>query len=145
MFQWNNNFSFFCASFICIIILLINTNIISISYNTCLIFKRFRISRKRITWFISIVIPQASCCFFIIFAVFKQIIHRHYDIQVLCIVNFCAIDFRNTVYEWSIIFKCYCFIFLFFILFYFIFCIVWISNSNISFHNNIRIAKITQI
>ena len=63
MFQWNNNFSFIFTNFVCIIIIFVIINIISISCNTCLVFKRFRIRRKRIAWFISAKIPQTACCF----------------------------------------------------------------------------------
>ena len=44
------------------------------------------------------------------------------------IVNLYTINFWNAVDKWCIIFKCYCFIY---------FCIIWISNNNISFYNNI--------
>ena len=33
------------------------------SCNTCLVFKKFRSRKKRITWFIAVIIPQAACCF----------------------------------------------------------------------------------
>ena len=61
MFQWDNNFSFIFTNFICIIPFFTITNVISISFNTCPIFKRLRIGRNRITWFISIIIPQTAC------------------------------------------------------------------------------------
>ena len=59
--------------FVCIITSITNTKIISISCNTCLVFKGFRIRRKRITWFISVIIPQTPYYFSEIFAVSKQI------------------------------------------------------------------------
>ena len=37
----------------------------------CFVFKRFRIRRQTITWFISVVIPQTVCCFSVVFTVFK--------------------------------------------------------------------------
>ena len=37
----------------------------------CLTFKTFRISRKKITWFISVIIPQSVCYFFVVCVVFN--------------------------------------------------------------------------
>ena len=118
MFQWNNNFSCIFSNFICIILRIINfitiiicnffVNIIIISWNTCFIFKRFRIRRNWITWFISIIIPETSCCFSVIFTVFKSTIYC--NIQIFCIINFYAINLLNAVDKWCILFKCYCFL-----------------------------------
>ena len=54
----------FFTNFVCIITSFTSTNIISISCNTCLVFKGFRIRRKRITWFMYVIIPQTACYFF---------------------------------------------------------------------------------
>ena len=52
----------------------ININF-SISCNVCLVFKRFRIRRKTVTWLVTVIIPQTTCCFYVIVAAFKQIVH----------------------------------------------------------------------
>ena len=80
VFQRNNNLSFIFTNSVYIITSYTNIKIISIYCNTCLVFKRFRIRRKRITWFVSVIIPQTSCCFSVIFVLFKQIVHWHYKI-----------------------------------------------------------------
>ena len=40
--------------------------VLIISRNTCLAFGRFRIRRKKITWFISVIIPQTASFFLVI-------------------------------------------------------------------------------
>ena len=73
MFQRNNNVSFIFIQFVCIITSFTIKKVISTPCNTCLVFKRFRIRRKRITWFISVIIPQTSCCFSVIFVVSNKL------------------------------------------------------------------------
>ena len=98
-------FQFLFTNFVCIITGFTSTNITSIFCNNCLVFKRFRISRKRITWFISVIISQTSCCFSVIFAVFKKNVHWHYNIHSFCIANLYTINFWNAVDKWCVIFK----------------------------------------
>ena len=69
------------------------TKIISISCSICLVFNRFGIKRKRITSFISVIISQ-NTCFLVIFAVCKQIVHWHYNIQIFCILNLYTIKMQ---------------------------------------------------
>ena len=59
------------------------------AYNACFAIKRLWIFNGIIyiaiftaytaIWFISVAIPQPSLCFSIVFAKFKQIVHRHYN------------------------------------------------------------------
>ena len=58
--------------------------------NTCFVIKRFGVfdwiiyvSDCATIWFISVIVPKNSCCFGIIFAVFKQIVLRHYKPSAL--------------------------------------------------------------
>ena len=99
-----------------------------LSCNTCLVFNRFRIRRKGITWLVSVIVPQTTCHFSVIFAVFKQIVHWNYNVN--------GINFWNAVGKWCIVFKCNTFV---------SFCIILFCNNNNSFCNKIRITKITQV
>ena len=56
-------------------------------------------------WFVPVIIPQTVCCFSVIFTVFKQILHSHYNIEVFCVVNLYSINFWNAVDKWSTVFK----------------------------------------
>ena len=56
-------------------------------------------------WLISVTILQTTCCFSVIFTVFKQIIHGHCNIYISCIINFYTTNFWNAINKWSIVFK----------------------------------------
>ena len=131
-------FSWFAFAFSCNTTFVFKT--LRICYRICIVVNRRRviIIKRRIIRFMSVIIPQTTCCFSIIFTVLKQIVHWHhniyitalsintlfiFDMQLISVALFLnAKNLFLNVNNSSSVYFC---------------------KSNISFHNNIPIRIIT--
>ena len=112
MFQWNSDFSFIFTNFICIIPFFISTNIISTSLYTCFIFKRFKIRRKRIAWFISLINLQIPVVFYNFrhcFGCEDPTLFDLFFLLLLACLLMCTFKFGLLL---SFVLGCFCFCFL---------------------------------
>ena len=56
--------------------------------------------------FISFKLPQISWSIWIIITIFNQIVHRHYNIKIISIINVFIVYVSYAFRKWSTIFKC---------------------------------------